>query len=149
MSASAEATGATALGHYETTIITNSAITDENLGRLRERLTQIVLAHNGKVVCQEDWGRRKLAYPIKKEGRGQFTYMVFSGDAGVVPELERNLRIHESVLRFLTVRMDKRFDPEKFEKPVPFGKKDKEGEGFPERKGRGESRGYESRGERY
>src|SRR4029077_17945300 len=62
------------------------------------------------------WGKRKLAYPIHKETRGQYSYLVYTGTGDIVHEMERNLRLNEHVLRFLTVNLEKEFDSEIFKK---------------------------------
>jgi len=101
---------------YETTFITRSELTDEALKTLQERISQVVSTFQGEVVLAEDWGKKKLAYPIKKESRGHYTYMVYTGKPGVVHEIERNLRLHDHVLRFLTVNLDQEFDAPEFKK---------------------------------
>lgn len=101
---------------YETTYITRSEMTDEGLKALNERIVNIIGNYKGEVVLTEDWGRRKLAYPIQKETRGQYTYVVYTGTGDIVHEIERNLRLHEHVLRFLSVNLEKEFDIENFRK---------------------------------
>ena len=101
---------------YETTFITRAEMSDEALKALHERVVGIIGEYKGAVVTQEDWGKRKLAYPIQKESRGHYTYIVYSGQGDVVHEIERNLRIHDHVLRFLTVNLASEFDPEVFTK---------------------------------
>ncbi len=101
---------------YETTLITRAEMTDSAVQQLRDKLTAIVGEFGGKVVITEDWGKRKLAYPIQKEQRGQYTYVVYTGKQGVVHEIERNLRIHEHVLRFLSVSLGTYFDGEAYAK---------------------------------
>ncbi len=105
-----------ALPGYETTFITRPEISDDHLKSLQDRLSQIVTNYKGEVVLTEDWGKRKMAYPIKKESRGQYTYLVYTGTGDVVHEIERNLRLHEHVLRFLTVNLDQEFDAPQFRK---------------------------------
>ncbi len=101
---------------YETTLITTSEISDDVLKSLLDRLTGIIGAYEGEVVLQEDWGKKKLAYPIQKETRGHYSYLVYSGRGDVVHEIERNLRLSDHVLRFLTVNLEKEFDSEAFMK---------------------------------
>lgn len=112
--ATAKATGI--LPGYETTFITRPELSDEALKTLQERLTKIVGDYKGELVLTEDWGRRKLAYPIQKESRGNYTYMVYTGTGDIVHEIERNLRLHDHVLRFLTVNLEKEFNVEGFRK---------------------------------
>src|SRR5947209_18787176 len=101
---------------YETTIITRSELSDDALKALKDRLTGVITSFNGEIVLTEDWGKRKLAYPIHKETRGQYSYLVYTGKGDVVHEMERNLRLNEHVLRFLTVNLAQEFDAEVFQK---------------------------------
>ncbi|MBC7690382.1 MAG: 30S ribosomal protein S6 [Methylotenera sp.] len=137
---------------YETTIITRAEMTDENLKTLNERLKAVVTNYTGELVLSEDWGKKKLAYTIQKESRGQYTYMVYTGTGDVVHELERNLRLHEHVLRFLTVNLDKEFDIEQFQKrrtEIQAASKRREEEREARREERNaERRGYDDRGDR-
>jgi small subunit ribosomal protein S6 len=99
---------------YETTLITRSDLSDETLKTLQDKLAQVVASFKGEVVLTEDWGKRKMAYPIKKEVRGHYTYLVYTGQGDVVHELERNLRLSDHVLRFLTVNLKTEFDSAQF-----------------------------------
>ena len=101
---------------YETTFITRSDATDETMKTFQERLNGIVTEFGGTVVLNEDWGKRKLAYTIEKESRGHYTYVVYTGKPGVVAEIERNLRLSENILRFLSVNLDEEFKEENFRK---------------------------------
>lgn len=132
---------------YETTFITRAELSDEALKTLQERVTGAISQFNGEVVLNEDWGKKKLAYPIQKETRGHYTYLAYTGTPGVVHEIERNLRLHEHVLRFLSVNLDKEFDAETFRKKRAEGqaaaKRREE-----EREARREERAAERRSER-
>ena len=101
---------------YETTFITRTELSEENLKALQDRLAEVITTFQGEVVLKEDWGRRKLAYPIKKETRGQYTYLVYAAKGEVVHEIERTLRLQDHVLRFLTVNLGKEFEATKFAK---------------------------------
>jgi len=68
--------------------------------RVNGKMTEIVTSFAGKLLKLDNWGRRKLAYPIKKNTRGIFVYVKFVARAGVTAEIERNLRIADSVLRY-------------------------------------------------
>jgi small subunit ribosomal protein S6 len=106
---------------YETTIITRVDMSDDSLKVLKDRLFAIVKDFGGELVYQEDWGKRKFSYPMQKEVRGQYTHFVFTGSTGVVAELERNLRLNESTLRFMTVVLAKEFSKEEYLKQVGAG----------------------------
>lgn len=114
--ATSAAPSANKIPGYETTFITRSEMSDEAVKALQERLHGVIASFQGEVVLSEDWGRRKLAYPIQKETRGHYTYIVYTGTGDVVHEIERNLRLHEHVLRFLSVNLGAEFDPQYFRK---------------------------------
>ncbi len=109
------------LAGYETTFITRVDQTEDQLKTLKDRLIKIVADFGGEMVHQEDWGKRKFSYPIQKEVRGQYTHFVYTGKSGVVAELERNLRLNEATLRFMTVVLAKEFDKEVFAKELGTG----------------------------
>ena len=112
---------ATKLPGYETVFINRVDMTDDALKALKDRVTSIVGNYGGEVVYQEDWGKRKLAYPINKETRGHYTYIVYTGKGDVVAEIERNLRLNEFIMRFLTVNLAKEFDKDVFTKELGGG----------------------------
>jgi small subunit ribosomal protein S6 len=71
-----------------------------------ERARQFITDQGGEVSATHDWGTRDLAYPIQKQKRGLFYVIEFQGDGRAVSELERNLRIADPVLRYITVKVD-------------------------------------------
>lgn len=109
------------LAGYETTFITRVDQTEEQLKTLKDRLFAIIKDYKGEVVHQEDWGKRKFAYPIQKEVRGQYTHIVYTGTSDLIAELERNLRLNEQTLRFMTITLAKEFDKEVFAKELGTG----------------------------
>ena len=112
---------AAVLPGYETVFLNRVDMTDEALKQLKEKLFGIVQAFDGELVYQEDWGKRKLSYPIQKETRAQYTYFVYTGKGDVVAEIERNLRLTDTVLRFMTVNLAKEFNKETFMKEMGTG----------------------------
>lgn len=99
---------------YECIFVTKNEWSDEDFKTLFDKLQGIVAQFSGKVVLTEDWGSRKLAYPIEKDQRAKYTFLVYTGTAGVVEELERQFRLSDKVIRFLTVQLDREFDDEAF-----------------------------------
>ncbi|RYZ64591.1 MAG: 30S ribosomal protein S6 [Proteobacteria bacterium] len=106
----------TVLAGYETTFITRPEMTDEQLRALQEKLKEVVGSFKGALVSEDDWGVRKLAYKINKDSRGRYTHYVYTGTGNVVAELERNLRLNEHVLRFLSVNVGDEFNAEEYSK---------------------------------
>jgi small subunit ribosomal protein S6 len=91
---------------YENVFIARQDISTAQVEALADTLANLVAEQGGKVEKREYWGLRNLAYRIKKNRKGH--YMLFNLDAppAAVSELERNMRINEDVLRYLTVRVE-------------------------------------------
>jgi small subunit ribosomal protein S6 len=98
---------------YETFFIVDPDLSDEIVSAVDNKVQSIVTSNKGEVLAYNPWGKRKLAYPIRKRSRGLYILMEYSGGSDMVAELERNLRIDERVLKFITVKLEDRFDAEK------------------------------------
>jgi small subunit ribosomal protein S6 len=98
---------------YETFFIVDPDLPDETIPVLDNKVQSIVTSNGGEVLTYVPWGKRKLAYAIRKRTRGLYVLMEYSGGSKLVAELERNLRIDERILKFITIMLDGRFDPEK------------------------------------
>ena len=94
------------MSFYETVFIARQDISAAQVEALADTFTGIVAAQGGQVTKREYWGLRNLAYRIKKNRKGH--YILFNLDAPppAVNELERNMRINEDVLRYITVRVE-------------------------------------------
>ena len=92
---------------YETIYIVKPDLVDEENKALTARIDEVIAKMNGEVRKLEDWGVRKLAYPIAKITRGRYMYLRSDGDAALIAELERRLRLDERVIRYQTVRLEK------------------------------------------
>ncbi len=88
------------LREYEVVYVLSQTADNAEAERVNAKLTEVVSSFGGKLLKLDNWGRRKLAYPIKRNARGIFVYGRYVAQPGVVAELERNLRISDSVLRF-------------------------------------------------
>jgi small subunit ribosomal protein S6 len=98
---------------YETFFIIDPELPEETNSVLDAKIQSIVTSNGGEVLTYVPWGKRKLAYAIGKRTRGLYVLMEYAGGSQLVAELERNLRIDERILKFITVLLDERFDPEK------------------------------------
>ena len=105
---------------YETTVITKPNTSEDQVSALRQKVEGIIQAHKGQVGNFEDWGTRRLSYEIQKENRGRYLYFAYTGNTETVAELERNFRINESVMRYLSVNLAKEEDLELCKKPSPM-----------------------------
>ena len=94
------------MNKYETMYILNPSLEDERREELIQRFADIVKADGGEVESIDEWGKRKLAYPINYIPEGYYVLMNFSADSNVPAELERNYRIVEDVMRHVIIRKD-------------------------------------------
>ena len=92
---------------YETIYIVQPDLADDDLKALSAKVQEVISNMKGELVRLEDWGVRKLAYPIKKSARGRYYYVRFDGDAALIAELERRLRLDDKVLRYQSVKIEK------------------------------------------
>ncbi len=97
---------------YETTYLIKPELPDDAVKAVLDKVTGIIEAHSGSILLTDDWGKRKLAYPIQKHTRGHYFYVNYVSPPNLVAELERNLRIDDNLLRFLTVKIGDDVDVE-------------------------------------
>ncbi len=92
--------------YYENIFIARQDVTSAQVEGLAEHFAGIVAAQGGNVTKKEFWGLKSLSFRIKKNRKGHYVLMNIDAPAAAVIEMERNMRIHEDVLRHLTVRVD-------------------------------------------
>jgi small subunit ribosomal protein S6 len=95
---------------YETIFILRPDTANESVAQVNARLRGIVENYGGKVLKCDNWGKRKLAYEIRKQLKGIYLYWQYLATAGTVEEIERNLRMLDSVIRFNTIKVDQDID---------------------------------------
>jgi small subunit ribosomal protein S6 len=89
---------------YETIYILRSDVDAEAAERVQARVSDALGREHGRLVKVEAWGRRKLAYPLGKQRRGVYVYLKYVGGGGLVAEVERNLKLQDAVIKFMTVQ---------------------------------------------
>src|SRR4051812_37963693 len=90
---------------YETIYILQPDLNEDEIKVIADKVQDVVASFKGDFLRLEDWGIRKLAYPIKKLVRGRYLYLRCDGAPGMIAELERRLRLDEKVLRYQTVNI--------------------------------------------
>ena len=95
---------------YETTYILRPNTPNEGVAEVNTRIKGIIEGMGGKVIKVDNWGKRRLAYEVAKERKGIYLYWLYLAQPGVVEETERNLRMLDSVIRYLTVQVDTNID---------------------------------------
>lgn len=91
---------------YEITVILNPNLDDEALKAEFEKVCGIITRFGGEVEKVDDWGKRRLAYEINKINEGFYYFITVTADAAAPAEIESRLRIMESMVRYLIIRLD-------------------------------------------
>ncbi|QOJ30574.1 MAG: 30S ribosomal protein S6 [Ignavibacteriales bacterium] len=92
---------------YESTIIVNAALEDDQIEALVTKVKDFIENHGGTIVDLDRWGRKRLAYQINKSKIGYYAVYRFSAPTELISQLERLYRLDEQIIRFLTVKLDK------------------------------------------
>src|SRR5215510_9919327 len=95
---------------YETIYVLRPNTTNEQVAEVNTRVKGVIESMGGKVIKVDNWGKRRLAYEVSKERKGIYLYWLYLAQPGIVEETERNLRMLDSVIRFLTVKVDENID---------------------------------------
>lgn len=91
---------------YEALFIIEPEFDGEEIKNIIDRFTGVIEQQGGRVTKLEEWGKRRLAYEIKKFREGYYVLLHFEGDPAVAHELDRVFRISDSVMRHLITRLD-------------------------------------------
>ena len=92
--------------NYENVYLARPDVSAQQVEALTERFTQIVAEQGGKVTKNEYWGLRSLSYRIRKNRKAHYSLLNIDAPPAAVKELERNMRINEDVIRYLTVQVE-------------------------------------------
>lgn len=122
------------LRKYESFFIVDPDLPEDAYQGVAQKFRGVVESGGGTVLSYAPWGKKKLAYSVKKKFYGYYVLMEFASGPDLIAELERTMRIDERVLKFITVKLDDEFDPEKDkdrERPAPMPSADDEDESPP------------------
>ncbi len=100
---------------YETLFIVNPDSSEEDLKAVATKIKGVISGMNGIVTSYDEQGKKKLAYSVKKQNKGYYVLMDYVGSADIVSEIERNMRLDDRVLKYLTVKLADEVDPESIE----------------------------------
>lgn len=125
---------------YETIFIAHPDLVEDEVKGLIEKTREVIENLNGELIKVEEWGRRKLAYKLKKLTKGYYILIRFLGNGQVLAEIERNLRLSDSVLKYQSVRLDEKAP----EETQPLAKEPAEAKGTEEGEDEGGEREAES-----
>lgn len=92
---------------YETVFIMTPVLSDDQTKEAVAKFRQLLKDGDSKIIHEENWGLRKLAYPIQKKTTGFYHLLEFDASPEIIADLEVNFRRDERILRYLTVKLDK------------------------------------------
>src|SRR3954471_9010716 len=95
---------------YETIYILRPNTPNEGVAEVNTRIKGVIEGMGGKILKVDNWGKRRLAYEVAKERKGIYLYWQYLATPGVVEETERNLRMLDNVIRYLSVKVDEDID---------------------------------------
>jgi len=96
---------------YETIYILRPDSTNDVIGQVNTKARSVIESGGGTIIKVDNWGKRKLAYEVQKQLKGIYLFFSYLGTAGLVEELERNLRLTDSVIRYYSVKIAENVDP--------------------------------------
>lgn len=132
------------MAQYETVCVIKPDIQGDRLDKITDKVKKVLADFKVSDVNQQDWGIRKLAYPIAKQKTAHYLCFHFEGSGGLIAELERQFSYDDAILRYLTIKVGKHDHKDLKPEPFQFGKIEAEsyghpfgGGGFDRRGGRG------------
>ena len=103
---------------YETIVIVDPDLGEEERGTVFDKIRELIPQTGGLLVEFDEWGGRKLAYEIKKKQRGYYVCINYCGGGDLVSEMERQFRIDDRVMKYMTVLLDKEADMERIQEAM-------------------------------
>ncbi len=106
---------------YETIYIVNPEATGDDYAAVVNKFKDVLTEQGANIIKVDEWGVRKMAYPIQKQTRGSYVLTVFEAQPEVIKEFERRMRIDEKIMKFQTVFLPKGFEataPAETEEPA-------------------------------
>lgn len=96
------------MNQYEVMYVIDTTLDDQARAALINRFSELVVANGGQVDRVDEWGKRRLAYPINDKPEGYYVLVTMQAPAELPKEIERNLRINENVLRSLVIKLEEK-----------------------------------------
>jgi small subunit ribosomal protein S6 len=111
---------------YETIVIVDPDLGEEQRGTVFDKIRELIPQMGGLLVEFDEWGGRKLAYEIRKKPRGYYVRINYCGGGNLVSEMERQFRIDDRVMKYMTVLLEKEADMERIQEAMTQSKAEAE-----------------------
>ncbi len=93
---------------YESMFILKDGLSDDDRNSIIEKIRKIISDNNGEIISLQEWGKRKLAYEIKRELTGDYYLLRYNSPTDIIKEIDRVLKLEENVLRYFVTRIKKK-----------------------------------------
>ncbi|HUT08740.1 MAG TPA: 30S ribosomal protein S6 [Candidatus Latescibacteria bacterium] len=93
---------------YETGVVLSPTLSEEETAQFVQQMSEVIAQKKGRMVKQDIWGKRRLAFPIKRFQEGVYVFFTYEGAGDISTELERRFKQTDSVIRFMTILRDPR-----------------------------------------
>lgn len=103
---------------YETLFVVKPTLTEQEIASQITKIKDILVKVGAELIATDDMGMRKLAYSVAKQTRGYYTVLYYKADGSTIAEIERNLKINEDIIKFLTVKYGSKKEIAQFEKMI-------------------------------
>ncbi len=97
---------------YESVVILEPDLAEDDIRNFADRYSEVIKSYGGEVIKVDDWGIKRLAYLVKRREKGRYLFFDFAGNPALIEELERQFKISEEVMKFLSVKLDSDVDLE-------------------------------------
>lgn len=95
------------MNYYESIFILNPDLPSDQAEKIQQTMTAVIERSGGSIHVVENWGVKRLAYHVKKFKKGNYIFMQFAGDGPALLELERNYRLNDGVIKYMTLSIEK------------------------------------------
>ena len=109
---------------YESLFIIRPSLSDEETATLIDKMKGVADKTGAQFIKSENWGKKKLAYEVRRERKGTYAYFYFKAPNNTVAELERAYRLEDNIIKFLTIHLEKELVPRR---PVEVTAQEAEG----------------------
>lgn len=93
---------------YENIVILNANLSDEEIEKATGKIKDVITNAGGEILKTDAWGRRKLAYEIKKQKKGFYLLLLFRSPSSVIKKLEDYYKVYDPVIKYMVIKLDKK-----------------------------------------
>ncbi|RJQ41385.1 MAG: 30S ribosomal protein S6 [Nitrospiraceae bacterium] len=93
---------------YENIVILNASLADEEIETASGKIKDLITNSGGEILKSDAWGRRKLAYEIKKQKKGFYLFLVFKSPSAVIKKLEDYYKVFDPVVKYMVIKLEKK-----------------------------------------